>query len=453
VRVLLVNPPAKSIFARLGMSLPPLGLLSIAAVLEAEGHDVTVQDFAMGGRVDRFDFASYRVVGITTDTCRASQAYRVARWASEAGALVVIGGPHTHYCEAEALAPGHVDYVARGEGEETMAELLRAMESGGDPRGVAGLSWAGGRRGDGGLEIGRSPDRPPVADLSALPFPARHLIDRAQYRKAQVHGRPTATISTSRGCPSNCHFCSVPDFVGRRLRFRTLESVMEEIDQIYHQHGYRALAFMDDNFTANPRWASGIARAIIERGYDLHLWLFSRPDTIVRNPEMVQLLARAGTKTIFMGIESGSEETLKAFNKRYTPDVARRAVGLLRENGIETLGAYILGALEDDRRALRNLVDYARQLDTETAQFSILTPFPGTRLYEELKPRIRDQGWERYDGMHVVFDHPAFPGKSLERWLLKANVLFYCRSRESIGRFFTFLRTRRRVAREPQHQH
>jgi anaerobic magnesium-protoporphyrin IX monomethyl ester cyclase len=453
VRVLLVNPPAKSVFARLGMSLPPLGLLSIAAVLETEGHQVDVQDFAVDGRLDRFDFSPYRVVGITTDTCRAAQAYQVACRASRAGALVVIGGPHTHYCEAEALAPGHVDFVARGEGEETMVELLRVVEQGGDPHGVAGLSWAGERRADGGLEVRRSPDRPPVADLSALPFPARHLIDPAAYRKALVHGRPTATISTSRGCPSNCHFCSVPDFVGRRLRFRTLESVMAEIDQVYHRHGYRAIAFMDDNFTASPRWASRIASAIIERGYDLHLWLFSRPDTVVRNPEMVELLARAGTKTIFMGIESGNEETLKAFNKRYTPDVPRRAVALLKEHGIETLGAYILGALEDDRQAMKDLVAYACRLDTATAQFSILTPFPGTRLHEQLAPRITEQGWERYDGMHIVFDHPAFPGKSLERWLLKANIRFYCRSRESIARFFNFLRTRRRVSREPQHQH
>lgn len=452
MRVLLVNPPATSIFARLGMSLPPLGLLSIAAVLEREGHEVVVQDFAVDGRVERYDFSGYRVVGITTDTCRAGRAYEIARLASGAGALVVIGGPHTHYCEAEALAPGHVDFVVRGEGEETMTELLRAVGRGGDPRQVPGLSWAG-ERCDGRVTVERSEPRPPLTDLDALPFPARHLVPLQAYRRALVHGRPAATISTSRGCPSNCHFCSVPDFVGRRLRFRTLDSVMAEIDEIYHRFDYRALAFMDDNFTINPRWASGIAEAIIERGYDLHIWLFSRPDTIVRNPEMVRLLARAGTKTIFMGIESGREETLKAFNKRYTPEVAREAVQLLREHGIETLGAFILGAPEDDRAAVRQLIDYARELDTATAQFSILTPFPGTRLYEQLKPLVRHHDWSRYDGMHLVFDHPAFPGRSLERWLLKANILFYCRSRESIGRFFFFVRSRRRLAREPQHQH
>lgn len=452
MRVLLVNPPATSIFARLGMSLPPLGLLSIAAVLEGEGHDVAVQDFAVGGQLARFDFSPYQAVGITTDTCRADRAYEIARRAKAAGALVVIGGPHTHYREAEALAPGHVDFVVRGEGEETMAELLRAVSRGDDPHSVPGLSWAGERR-DGGPEVERSEPRPPVPNLDALPFPARHLVPLRAYRKALVHGRPAATISTSRGCPSNCHFCSVPDFAGRRLRFRTLDSVMAEIDEIYHRFGFRALAFMDDNFTINPRWASGIAEAIIERGYDLNLWLFSRPDTIVRNPEMVRLLARAGTKTIFMGIESGREETLRAFNKRYTPDVARKAVALLKEHGIETLGAYILGALEDDKAAVRQLIDYTRELDTATAQFSILTPFPGTRLHEQLKPLIKNEDWSRYDGMHLVFDHPAFPGRSLERWLLKANILFYCRSRESIGRFFRFVRTRRRVAREPQHQH
>jgi len=442
VRVLLANPPATSIFARLGMSLPPLGLLYIAAVLEAEGHDVTVQDFAVDGRVERFDFSPFQAVGITTDTCRSGMAYGIARRAKAAGALVVIGGPHTHYCEEEALAPGHIDFVVRGEGEETMAELLRAVEAGTDPRQVAGLSFAGDRRADGGFEVLRSADRPPPADLSALPFPARHLVRLERYKKAQVFARPAATITTSRGCPSNCHFCAVPDFVGRRLRYRTLENVMLEIDQIYHRYGYRSLCFMDDNFTVNPRWASAIAQEIIERKYDLHLWLFSRPDTIVRNPEMVKLLAEAGTKTIFMGIESGREETLKAFNKRYKPAVARQAVQLLKENGIETLGAFILGSEEDNRKTIRETVDFARDLDTETAQFSILTPFPGTRLYEQLKPDLKTSDWS----------NPGFPGRTLERWLLKANFYFYFRSWESVGRFLTFLRNRRRVGRIQQRQ-
>jgi anaerobic magnesium-protoporphyrin IX monomethyl ester cyclase len=450
VRVLLANPPAKSIFARLGLTLPPLGLLYIAATLEAEGHVVAVQDFAVDGRVGRFDFSPYRVVGLTTDTCRSGLAYDLARRAKEAGALVVIGGPHTHYCEEEALATGHVDFVVRGEGEETMAELLRVLQGGGDPRRVAGLSFAGGRLADGSLEVLRSADRPPPADLSALPFPARHLVRLESYRKAQVFGRPAATITTSRGCPSNCHFCAVPDFVGRRLRYRTLENVMEEIDLLYHRHGYRALCFMDDNFTVNPRWASSIAREIIEREYDLHLWLFSRPDTIVRNPEMVELLARAGTKTIFMGIESGREETLKEFNKRYKPEVARQAVQLLKNSGIETLGAFILGSESDDRKTIQETVDFACDLDTETAQFSILTPFPGTRLYEQLKPNLKTGDWSKFDGMNLVFRHPGFPGRTLERWLLKANFHFYFRSRESVGRFLTFLRNRWRVNRDPQ---
>ncbi len=452
MRVLLVNPPAQTVFARMGMSLPPLGLLYLASALQARGHEVAVQDFAVEGRYETFDFSAWDAVGITTDTCRAERAYEIARRAKAAGALVVMGGPHTHYCEEEALAPGHADYVVRGEGEETLPELLAAVEAGSDPLQVPGLSRAGGARPGGGVEIRRSADRLPVNDLSALSFPARNLLRPELYRKAQVGGRPTATISTSRGCPSNCHFCSVPDFVGRRLRFRTLENVMEEIDDIYLQHGYRALAFMDDNFTVNPRRASAIAEAIIDRGYDLNLWLFSRPDTIVRNPEMVRLLARAGTRTIFMGIESGREETLQAFNKRCTPDVAREAVALLKQNGIETLGAFILGALEDDRAAVRQLVDYARELDTETAQFAILTPFPGTRLHRQLKSRIKDSNWSRYDGVHLVFEHPAFPGRSLERWLIRAYILFYCRSRESVSRFFTFLKARRRGQRDAQLQ-
>ena len=446
MRILLVNPPARSIFHRLGLHLPPLGLLYIAAVLEREGHEVRFQDFAVEGSPAAFDFRPYPLIGITTDTSRAQAALALARRARRAGATVVLGGPHAHYCDEEALAGGDVDFVARGEGEQTLAELARALEEGKDPRQVPGLSFLdpGGEEGRG---IRRSAARPPLDDLSTLPLPARHLVHAENYRGAQVHGRTTASLVTSRGCPCDCHFCAVPDFVGRRLRRRTLEDVMGEIDHLYHGLGYRALAFMDDNFTANPRWAMAIAGEIVRRGYDLHLWLFSRPDTLVRHPEMVRLLARAGTRTIFVGVESGRKRTLREFNKRSSPDVAREAVRLLKRHGIETLAAFIIGSPSDTPRSVRALIRFARELDSEAAQFSILTPFPGTRLYAELEGRLRTRDWSRFDGLQLVFDHPHFRGRSLERWLLRANLAFYFRSAASVRRLLTFCRSRARIVR------
>lgn len=443
MRILLANPPAVTIFSRLGLNLPPLGLLSLAAVLERAGHEVEVVDFAVEGDPGKTDFTPYGLVGITSDTSRIQQALQLARLAKEAGAAVVVGGPHAQYRDQEVLASGAVDAVAWGESEETILEVVEALEGERHLAGVVGLSLPG-SDGDPEHRVIRTGSRPPVRDLDRLPVPARHLVRREPYRKAQVHGRPVASVSTSRGCPSNCRFCSVPDFVGRRLRYRDTDAVLDEIHQIHSRLGYRAVAFMDDNFTVSPRRAMAIAEGILQRGYDLHLWMFSRPDTIVRNPDMVRLLARAGTRTIFVGIESGSDATLESFGKNYTADAAREAVALLRSEGIETMGAYIIGAPEDDPRTLAELLRFARELDTATAQFSILTPFPGTRLMADLADRITTRDWSRYDGLHLVFRHPAFPGLSLRRWLLRANLSFYFRSPDSVGRLVGFCRTRTR---------
>jgi len=426
MKILLVNPPSEDIFRHLNYNLPPMGLLSVAAYLERAGYEVEVRDFQFEPRSARhFDFSPYAVVGIGTDTTRFPAALAVAARAKRAGAFVVMGGPHPGYVPDEVFAAGCVDAVVCGEGEATMLELVRAAESGGSVENIAGTIVLR----DG--KVVAAPPRPFIAELDDLPFPARDLLPLRRYTSARIGDRPATQVITSRGCSHDCHFCSSSRFWGRRLRLRSTDSVVAEIEEIYEHHGFRAAAFVDDNFAARPERVVAIAEAIIRRGWDLWWWCFARADNLVRHPEMVEVMARSGCKTVYVGVESADERSLRDYGKRSDRATVEKAFDLLRRNGIQIFASYILGGLAEDAASTEATIDLACRLDSNIAQFSILTPYPGTRLFEQLQGRLLHRDWRRYDMLHVVFRHPKIPRWRLYGYLIKANVKFYTRSAEA----------------------
>jgi anaerobic magnesium-protoporphyrin IX monomethyl ester cyclase len=428
MNVLLVNPRSSSVFNTFGLSIPPIGLLYVAASLEQAGHTVVVRDLAADDeRLDDRDIRSADLVGISADTTRVGRALSIARRATAIGRPVVMGGPHPQFMAEDIFAAGCVDYIVKGEGEVTFPRLLTALQNQDSAASVKGLIIKDGRH------FIETPAADPI-DVETLPFPARHLVDLHRYR-ASMSDRPITPIVTSRGCPGACHFCSSSSFFGRGWRSRSAESVLAELDEIYNRYGFRAVCFMDDNFTLAPQRVVQIADGIINRGYDLKWWNFSRVDTIVKNPAMVARMAEAGSKTVYLGIESGDEATLNSLGKNTNSADVARAVESLRQNGIESYGSYIIGNLNETASDVEKTIDMAVRLDTNIAQFSILTPYPGTKLYEQIKDRIFCRRWKFYDGLHIVFRHPMINRHYLQFLLIKAFVRFYRRSQEATQGF------------------
>jgi anaerobic magnesium-protoporphyrin IX monomethyl ester cyclase len=279
-------------------------------------------------------------------------------------------------------------------------------------------------------------------DVETLPLPARHLVDLYSYR-ASLAGRPLTPLVTSRGCPGACNFCSSSSFFGRGWRYRSAESVLCELEEVHDRYGFRAVAFMDDNFTLAPDRVVKVAEGIMERGYDLKWWTFSRVDTIARNPGMVDSMAASGSVMVYMGIESGSDDTLNSLGKNTKSGDLFKAVDILRQSGIESFGSYIIGNLNERAADVEKTIDLAIRLDTNVAQFSILTPYPGTRLFEQIRDLIFTRRWKSFDGLHLVFRHPGINRFHLQFLLLKAFVRFYRRSREAIEGFKLSAETRR----------
>ena len=428
MRVLLVNPPSAGIFAVFGMTLPPMGLLYVAAALEQKGHEAVVVDlqveppYRLMDEIRRAD-----VVGITSDTTRIEKALNLARLAARQGKPVIMGGPHPQFTPDQVFATGGVTAIVRGEGDLTLPALVECLEQKSDFAAVAGIIYRDGDR------LVSTPDGP-LPDVATLPFPARHLVNLDAYG-SNLAGRPCSPVVTSRGCPSRCSFCSSASFFGVGWRARNPESVLEELEEVYTRYGFRAVAFTDDNFTLDPRRTIAIADGICQRGWDLRWWNFSRVDSIIKYPEMVEAMAKAGSYMVYLGIESGSINTLDHLGKRSHPGDAGTAVRLLRSHGIESYGSYIIGVPNEGPQEIEETVMMARELDTNIAQFSILTPYPGTPLFDEMKGMITTRKWKRYDGVHLVFRHPRINYHLLHFLLLRAYVRFYRRSERARSNF------------------
>jgi anaerobic magnesium-protoporphyrin IX monomethyl ester cyclase len=429
MKILLVNPAPTGTLKATGVLFPPLGLLYIAAHAEKEGHQVAVRDLAVRRNKEDIDFKKYDVVGISTDTTRHRQALQLAGRAKASGCTVVMGGPHPGYVDEEILSTRRVDFIVRGEGEVTFSALVAALEKkNGQFDSIQGISF----RSNGGLV--RSAPRPFIENIDILPLPARHLLNMDDYRRTKFGGRDITPLITSRGCPYQCAFCASSHFFGKKVRARSVASVLNELEEIYNRYHFNAVAFVDDTFNRFPKRVIEICHGIIEKKLDLWWWCLSRIDLLLRNEEMVKEMVGAGAKSVFIGVESSNPITLKELRKGIAVEETVQTVEMLKRNGLEIHASYILGGLHDTVEMIHETIRFAKRLDTNVAQFSILTPYPGTAVYEEVKDRIFKwrSPWSFFDMQHLVFKHDHLSFIRMEWLLLKAHLLYYTRSKKGI---------------------
>jgi len=424
MRVLLINPPLHSLYYAANIIFPPMSLMCIAAALEKGGHKVEIKDKVIDE--SPVDYADADIVGITCTKSQFKKALSFAEEAHEAGKPTFMGGVHATFDAESALKTGVVDYVARGEGEMTAIELCEGLEIAGKnfkPEKVAGLSWFD----EDSKRVIHNPERSAISDIDGLPYPARHLLDTNAYKISLRKKKLGATMLTSRGCPFSCTYCVVPNTNGARYRCRSAKSVVDEIESLMTKYGFEDFLFVDDIFTINTKRTIMICDEIIQRGLDIAWWCQSRADTLVNNEKMVEKMAFSGCQMVFIGFETPNERILQAYGKRSSADIGKNAVELLAQYGIQTMGSFMMGEISETREEVQNTIDYAKELGIEYAQFSILTPFPGTKLYEQVKERILTRDWDKYDGAHAVLKLDNLLPQEIEGLLEKAYRQFYLR--------------------------
>jgi radical SAM superfamily enzyme YgiQ (UPF0313 family) len=411
-KVLFIEPraPREHIFSR--VAIPRLGTVLLGTILQRQGCEVKViVEDVCAPDVGSLDFQP-DLVGISSISSTAPRAYELADYYRGQGIPVVLGGAHCTFLPQEGLE--HADFVICGEGEEALVELVEALGNGGDFAAIQNLCYK-----DGDI-LRQNPRRPLVADLDSLPIPNYSLIHgwKVGRRKGVV------SIATSRGCPFNCSFCSVILLFGRKHRTNSVDRVMEEI----RQNGLKAnhIFFCDDNFCADRKRTKELCERIIAEGLKIE-WSAQVRVESAKDPELLELMARAGCYIVFVGLESINPATLKAYNKSQTVEGIKDCVINFHRHGIKVHGMFVFGSEEDHFQVIRDTVKVSRQLDLDSLQYLILTPLPGTPFYQEMEAqnRIICRDWSQYDGHHAVFQPRQFTLYELQLETTRAMKKFY----------------------------
>jgi radical SAM superfamily enzyme YgiQ (UPF0313 family) len=252
---------------------------------------------------------------------------------------------------------------------------------------------------------------PWITDLDALPVPDFSLADGTA--DCLIGGKKTVMVQTSRGCPFDCSFCSVTGMFGKKLRCRSVESVLNEVRRYNTRDHF--VFFCDDNFTANKRRARELVEAMI-REKSRFRWSTQVRTDLAREPELVRRMKRAGCHTVFIGFESVNPKSLTEMKKNQNLEDIGHAIRVVQEAGIHIHGMFVFGFEQDDWDTVEATVRFARAMKLTSVQLLLLTPLPGSELYQRLmaEGRLSSVDWDLYDAHHVVFRSAGFSAFELQ---------------------------------------
>ena len=389
MRIVFIEPRSTEANVYSKISMPLLGPIYLGTILKARGHEVEIYN----EDIFKPDYSKLEadLIGISILTSTAKRGYEIA--AQFPREKVIIGGVHASLLPEEAIK--YARQVVVGEAEEMIADIAEGRIT--EP-----------------IVKGR-----PVKDLDSLPYPDFSLIkgDRS---------RCLATpISTSRGCPYDCSFCSVTKMFGREYRFRSAENVMGELTD----NNKKSIFFCDDNFAAAPRRTYKLLNLLLKN--KIKNWSCQVRCDVTRDDKLLDLMSKAGCGSVCVGIESINEKTLAAYDKKQTVAQIINAIKAFHKSKIKVHGMFVIGGGDDNIETVLETLKFVLKQKIDTIQMMALTPFPGTKIYEDLESqkRIFTKDWSLYDGQHFVFKPKLISAKELQLSVLKAYTEFYSLSR------------------------
>lgn len=391
MRIQLIAPDIESKFHKSseGFKIPyPIMFstsgLQILAALTPERHEIILIDETIGEKVDYV--GHYDLVGISAMTTQSSRAYKIAERFQKAGTKVVMGGYHVSVLPDEAIQ--YCDAVCIGEGEKTWGKLLEDAENG---------------------TLQKRYEADHLIDLCEAPWPKRSLVEGKRRGIKNF-------VQTSRGCPHACSFCSIIKFFGHTYRFRPVADVVAEIRNM-KEKGYlkwNMVFFSDDNITGDHEYAKELFRALIPLKIK---WGSQSSINIASDPELLQLAKESGCVALAVGFESISDPSIKLSNKnmgnRATYEAAIKTIHSFK---IAIFGLFIFGFDSDDQSVFDETYRFVEDNYLEYAMFSVLTPLPGTKFFDEFKEsgRLLHTNWADYDFQHVVFKPQHMTAQQLQ---------------------------------------
>jgi radical SAM superfamily enzyme YgiQ (UPF0313 family) len=407
MKIVLIAPP----YPLAEAPSPPLGLCYAASACESAGAQVTILDYIVSQYTPQklktaLDVIHPDVVGTNSVSMNFHQAIGILQDVKRThpDIITMMGGPHVSFDVAHTLANyPDLDLIVIGEGEKTLLDLIPVIQSPPAWSKVCGIAF----RRDAELVI--TPRRPLMADLDTLPLPARHLLPLSRY---QALGFPVSVI-TSRGCPNQCIFCLGRHMVGHKPRYRSVQGVVDEIEQIL-AYGFDRINIADDLFAANQKRVIALCAEINRRGVRFAWSAFARVNTV--DPEMLRAMKAAGCDSVSFGIESGNPQMLRRVKKGITLDQARRAVAWSKQAGLRTHASFMVGLPGESPETLTETRRFAEELGIEHG-YHFLSPFPGTTLRQEIDQydlRILTDDWRLYDANQAIVATSSLSAKEMD---------------------------------------
>jgi len=378
MRLELIQPATEANTQRSKKSLAPPLNLGLLAALTPSDVEICITD----ENTSIIDFErDVDLVGITTLTVTANRAYEIADSFRKRGVTVILGGIHASLLPEEAAS--HANSVVIGEAEDIWVKVIADFKT-------SNLK-----------PTYKAETRP---SLRNLPMVRRDLFDRSRY-----FGKNT--VVATRGCPFDCSFCSVTTFFGKSYRSRPVDEVIAEIKTLPQNE---LIFFMDDNIAGNPKFAKELFRALIPLKIR---WLSQCSVTIAHDEELLALAAQSGCIDLFLGIESISTASLAEVGKKINKvEEYEEVIRKIHAHGIAIHGFFIFGFDEDDEEVLDRTADFAIKNKLESAQFDLLTPYPGTKFYDRIvaEGRLLSSDWSKY-GYELLFEPKKMSAQTLHK--------------------------------------
>lgn len=358
-----------------------------------DNHDVEILDLRMGNyfqeTLERFQ---PNVIGMTAYAVDVNSVKKLSQTAKRFNPdiLTVVGGYHASLVPNDFLVDGNIDIVVGGEGISTFKDVVETFEKKGNFKTIKGITFFS----QGSLI--KTGSRP-WPHLDSYNFPNRALT--AQYRKEYYYEwmKPVATIRGSYSCPFRCEFCCLWPITNSKYLSRTPESFVAELETIQEEN----IWFSDDEALIDMERMSKVADLIQERGIKKNYFFMTRSTSVRKRPDIIEKWAGIGLKQILLGLESPRVCDLVNFNKDATIEDNNQAIAILKQHDIEIDSMFVI-TQDYDKRDFENLSRYVKIQGLKVPIFCILTPFPGTSLYEKMKGKIIVEDYDYWDLLHTV---------------------------------------------------
>jgi radical SAM superfamily enzyme YgiQ (UPF0313 family) len=432
LKIILVSPPFS--YGRVNILAPKsprLGLAQLAACLREKGYeeiyiiDAPALEYNQSETVKAVMDKSPDVVGFTATTTEYPSILKIAKELKNKMPSIrtVVGGPHITVMP-ETLNAEAFDYAVIGEGEQTLLELIEFLfYSKGNISNIKGLAFIQ----DGKLRL--TEPREFLPNLDDLPMPAHDLLPINRYRPPAMsdRGKPFTCMITSRGCPVQCTFCSSSHIFGRKVRYRSVEKVIEEIDYLQNRFGISHVYFQDDEFTINRKRLLAFCKAVKERRREFIWDCLGRVSDI--DKEIAEAMAEAGCIGILFGTEFGYQEGLDRVRKRITLEMTRKAIKFAKAAGISARASFMMGFPWESEKEIKKTIDFAMEIKADILAMQIFIPYPGTEIYQSMVDEnlIIKRDWSHYIQHSIAGTKPVVRTRYLSNDELKHlnNIAFW----------------------------